>query len=299
MTFDLFLNHPFLTTALAASLVASIAGGMMGSYIVAKRIVFLSGSISHAVLGGMGVFLWLKRTYAFSWASPILGALIAAVLSAMLLSWIHSKYKEREDTLIAALWSTGMAIGVVFIALTPGYNVELTNFLFGNILWATPSDVLLLGVLDLFLLGGILLYHKRFLSVCFDEEQAMMQGIAVQPLYTLLLCMIAISVVLLIQVVGAILVIAILTIPAAIASMLSNRLSLIMLIASVIGCLFSAGGIIASFELNWPPGATISLIAALFYLFTLLSYPKARRMFLGRQAPQKASTRDGTFCRRT
>jgi zinc transport system permease protein len=286
MTFEI-LGHPFLATALCASLVAAIAGGMMGSYIVVKRIVFLSGSISHAVLGGMGVFLWLKRTYAISWATPILGALIAAIISAVLLSWIHSKYKEREDTLIAALWSTGMAIGVVFIALTPGYNVELTNFLFGNILWATPGDVALLGALDLFLLGGTLLFHKRFLAICFDEEQALLQGIAVQPLYTLLLCMIAISIVLLIQVVGAILVIAILTIPAAIASMFSNRLSLIMLIASAIGCLFSTGGIIASYELNWPPGATISLIAAFFYLLTLLTYPRASRVFLGKQASFK------------
>ncbi len=284
MIWDFLSFHPFLATALCASIVASIAGGMMGSYIVAKRIVFLGGSISHAVLGGMGFFLWLKRSFGVTWANPIVGALIAAVISAMLLSWIHSKYKEREDTLIAALWSTGMAIGVVFIALTPGYNVELTNFLFGNILWATPGDVALLGILDLFLLAGVLLFHRRFLTICFDEEQAQIQGLAVQPLYTLLLCMIAVSIVLLIQVVGAILVIAILTIPAAIASMLSNRLSIIMLIASVIGCLFSAGGILASYELNWPPGATISLIAALFYLLSLLNYPRVRRLFSKRKA---------------
>jgi zinc transport system permease protein len=267
---DTLFNHPFLITALAASLVASIAGGVMGAYIVAKRIVFLCGSISHAVLGGMGFFLWLKRTHGIAWADPILGALIAAVVSALLLSWIHSRYKEREDTLIAALWSTGMAVGVVFIALTPGYNVELTNFLFGNILWATPNDVMLLAILDVFLLGLALLFHKRFLAVCFDEEQALIQGIAVQPLYMLLLSMVAISVVLLIQVVGAILVIAILTIPAAIASMLSHRLRVIMFLASLIGCCFSAGGILISYELNWPPGATIALLAALSYLFILI-----------------------------
>ncbi len=274
--FDFLSLHPFLATALAASIVASLAGGMMGSYIVAKRIVFLSGSISHAVLGGMGFFLWLKRVYAVSWANPIVGALISAVISAMLLSWIHNKYRAREDTLIAALWSTGMAIGVVFTALTPGYNVELTNFLFGNILWATSGDVALLGLLDLALLTGVLCFHKRFLTICFDEEQAHMQGIAVQPLYTLLLCMIAVSIVLLIQVVGAILVIAILTIPAAIASMLSNRLSKIMVIASGIGCLFSTSGVIISYELNWPPGATIALIAALCYLLSLLNYPMSK-----------------------
>ena len=164
----------------------------MGSYIVAKRIVFLSGSISHAVLAGMGLFLWLKRTQGIAWANPLWGALIAAVLSAVLLSWIHNKYKEREDTLIAALWSTGMALGVVFIALTPGYNVELTNFLFGNILWATPSDVALLSLLDLFLLGGAMLFHKRFLTICFDEEQALFTGVRVQHSIRYFFCMVAI-----------------------------------------------------------------------------------------------------------
>ncbi len=275
---DTLLHHPFLMTALSASLVASIAGGVMGSYIIAKRIAFLSGSISHAVLAGMGLFLWLKRTQGMLWANPLWGALIAGVFSAILLSWVHNKYKEREDTLIAALWSTGMAVGVIFIALTPGYNVELTNFLFGNILWATPGDVMLLSLLDLFLLVGTMLFHKRFLAVCFDEEQALLQGVAVQPLYTLLLCMIAVSVVLLIQVVGAVLIIAILTIPAAIASMFSHRLSCIMFLSSAIGCLFSIGGVLLSYELNWPSGATICLIAALFYVLLLLCYPRVRRL---------------------
>src|SRR5438045_3878503 len=110
--------NPFLQMALFAGFAASIASGIIGSYVVVKRIVFISGSIAHSVLGGMGVCLWLKRTYGIEWLTPIQGALIAAIVSALLIGWVHLKYRQREDTVIAALWSTGMSIGVVFIALT-------------------------------------------------------------------------------------------------------------------------------------------------------------------------------------
>ncbi|MBS3903495.1 MAG: metal ABC transporter permease [Anaplasmataceae bacterium] len=269
MSLGEILSHPLLLPALLAAIAASIAGGIMGSYIVAKRIVFLSGSISHAVLGGMGFFLWLKRHFHLEWASPLFGALIAALLSALALGWIRFRYKEREDTLIAALWSTGMSIGVIFIALTPGYNVELTNFLFGNILWATPRDVAILIGFDILLITLTRLYHKQFLAICFDEEQALMQGLNVKKLYMFLLCMIAVSIVLLIQVVGAILVVALLAIPPAIAAIFSSRLSKIMILAVFIGIGISFAGISASYRLNWPPGATIALIAAIVYLGSL------------------------------
>lgn len=263
------IDNPILLFALIAACTASVAGGLMGTYIVAKRIVFLSGSISHAVLGGIGFFLWLKRHHGFDWASPILGAILAALLSSILLGWIRIRYKEREDTLIAAIWSTGMAIGVIFIALTPGYNVELTNFLFGNILWASPKEILLLASFDLVLLIITFLNHKRFLALCFDEEQALMQGVKVKALYILLLCLIGVSIVLLIQVVGAILVVAMLAIPPAIGALLSNRLSRIMGIAILLGIGISASGIGVAYRLNWPPGATIALVAAIVYLAVL------------------------------
>lgn len=262
--------NSFLLMSLLAGCAASVTSGIMGSYIVAKRIVFISGSIAHSVLGGMGFCLWLKRVYAITWLTPLHGALIAALLSSLLIGWIHLKYKEREDTVIAALWSTGMAVGVIFVALTPGYNVELMNFLFGNILWVSKSDLLLLLLLDLIVVGFTLLFHHRFVAVCFDEEQAVLQGINVQAIYLLLLSLVAISVVVLIQVVGAILVIAMLAIPAAIAGSFTHRMSAMMSIAILLSCLFSAAGLATSFFLNWPPGATISLIAALFYCLSLL-----------------------------
>lgn len=273
---EAFFSHPFLPMALLAGIAASFTGGIVGSYVVVKRIVFISGSIAHSVLGGMGFFLWLKRTYEISWLSPFQGALLAALISAVLIGWIHLKYREREDTVIAAIWSTGMSIGVVFIALTPGYNVELMNFLFGNILWVSQSDLNMLLWLDALVFGVTLLFHRKFLAVCFDETQAALQGIQVPKYYLLLLSLVAISVVILIQVVGAILVIAMLAIPAAIAGSFTSRLTRMMGIAVLLGSLFSVLGLATSYHLNWPPGATIALIAALFYLGSLLRSKKAR-----------------------
>lgn len=263
-------TSPFLLYALLAGCAASITSGVIGSYVVAKRIVFISGSISHSVLGGMGLFLWLRRCYHIDWLTPFQGALLSGILSALLIGWIHLKYKEREDTIIAALWSTGMSIGVIFTALTPGYTSELLNFLFGNILWVSTQDLYVLLGLDALIITLVAIYHRKFLAICFDEKQALLQGIPVGSLYLLLLCLVAISVVLLIQVVGAILVIAMLTIPPAIAGVLAHRLSRIMIVAVLLGWLFTFIGMFASYELNWPPGATIALVAALFYAVSLL-----------------------------
>lgn len=263
-------ENPFLLLALAAGLAASFASGVIGSFVVVKRIVSISGSIAHSVLGGMGVCLWLRRTYGLTELTPLHGALAAGLLSALLMGWIHMRYKEREDTVIAAIWATGMSIGVIFIALTPGYNVELLNFLFGNILWVSHSDIKLLLSLDVLIAGTVAIFYRRFIAVCFDEEQALLQKAPVHALYLLLLCLVAIAVVLLIQVVGAILVITMLAIPAAIAGTVTQTLARMMLIAILLGALFTLLGMYFSYELNWPPGATISLVAALFYSISLL-----------------------------
>lgn len=264
------LNNPFILTALYAGLMSSITGGVIGSYVVVKRIVFIAGSIAHSVLGGMGFCLWLSRVHGISWLTPLHGALIASILSALLLGLIHLHYKQREDTIIGVLWSTGMAIGVIFISLTPGYNVEITNYLFGNILWVSTSDLVTLSVLNAFLLIVVKLFYKKFMVICFDEKQAYLQGLSVSSLYLLLLTLVAISVVALIQVVGAILVITILSIPAAIAGTYTHRLSTMMLLAFVLSSILTTMGITVSYELNWPPGASIALLASLAYVANLL-----------------------------
>lgn len=260
------LSSPFLQMALFAGLAASVTSGIMGTFVVIRRIVFISGSIAHSVLGGMGFFLWISRTFELPWVTPLQGAIVAALLSALLIGWIRLHYREREDTVIAALWSTGMAIGVIFVSLTPGYNVELIHYLFGNILWVTKSDLQMLLILDGIVLGITALFRHQFLAICFDEQQAKIQTVPVQTFYLLLLCLIALSVVILIQVVGSILVICMLAIPAAIASRITHRFFLMLLYAVGIGGLLTIAGIGLSYELNWPPGATISLVSAALYL---------------------------------
>lgn len=269
-------TNPLLLSALIAGLLASVVSGIIGSYVVVKRIVFISGGISHSVLGGIGLCLWLERTRGISWLSPLLGALIAAIVSALIIGWIHLYYRQREDSVIAALWSIGMATGVLFISQTPGFNVELNNFLIGNILWVSSTDLYILGFLDLLILLIVICLHKRFLAICFDEEQAQLQGVPVNTLYLLLLVLTAISIVLLIQVVGIILVMTMLTIPAAIANMMTARLSRMMLIAVALSIVFAFSGTAAAFHLDWPGGATIALTAGIAYVGALWLIPSKK-----------------------
>jgi zinc transport system permease protein len=263
-------TNPLLLSALIAGIAASFVSGIIGTYVVVKRIVFISGSISHSVLSGIGFCLWLERAKGIEWINPMQGALAAGILSALIIGWIHLYYRQREDSVIAALWSVGMAVGVLFISQTPGFNVELTNFLIGNILWVAPSDLYILYGLDLVVLVTVFCLYNRFLAVCFDEEQAQLQGLPVHFLYLLLLILIAISIVLLIQVVGIILVMTMLTIPAAIANIFTTRLSHVMIIAILLSSLFCIGGMATAYYLDWPGGATIALIAGIAYIGTLI-----------------------------
>lgn len=277
--FSALFTNPFLLNALLAGFIASITSGIMGSFVVIKRIVFLSGSIAHSVLGGMGFCLWLHRVHGIEWITPLHGAIGAAILAALIIGWIHLRYREREDTVIAALWSTGMAIGVIFVTLTPGYNVELMNYLFGNILWVTRNDLIMLLTLDVIVIFTVALLRNQLIAICFDPQQASMQGVSVKAIYLLLLCLIALSVVLLIQVVGAILVITMLAIPAAIATNLTYRFTYVLLGAVSIGVVFTFLGMAISYVFNWPPGATIALVAAMFYLLNFCFKTVLKRAF--------------------
>ncbi|MCB1113599.1 MAG: metal ABC transporter permease, partial [Chlamydiia bacterium] len=254
-------TNPILLASLFAAFLASISSGIMGSYIVVKRNVFIAGSIAHAVLGGIGLALWLDRVQGIAWLTPLSGALLAAILSALIMGWIHLYYKERDDSVIAALWSIGMAAGILFISQTPGSNVELSNYLVGNILWVTPSDLKVLAILDAIVLLVVFKFHKKFLLLCFDENQAKLQGVNVPALYLLLLVLASVTIVLLIQVVGVILVMTILTIPAAIAGLMTSRLSRMMGLAVILSALFCFLGNWTAFVMDWPIGATIALIA--------------------------------------
>lgn len=277
--FEALITNPLLMAAVLAGLAASVVSGIIGSYVVVKRIVFISGSISHSVLSGIGLCLWLERTKGIDWLSPLYGALAAAIISALIIGWIHLNYRQREDSVIAALWSIGMAVGVLFISQTPGFNFELTNFLIGNILWVTPLDLYILGGLDILVIILAACLHKRFLAICFDEEQAKLQGVPVNALYLLLLVLVAVSIVLLIQVVGIILVMTMLTIPAAIANLFTGRLSTMMLIAVLISSGLCFSGTAMAYHLDWPAGATIALLAGIAYVFCLIVFQEGKWMY--------------------
>lgn len=285
-------SNTLLFYALIAAAAASIASGIIGSYVVVKRIVFIAGSISHAVLGGIGFCLWLQRIYGVDWATPLLGALAAAILSAFTIGWMHLYCQEREDSAIASLWSIGMAMGVIFISQTPGFTGELANYLLGNILWVSRTDLFILLGLDLTIVIAVAVLYQRLLALCFDEEQARLQGISVNGLYFLLLTLIAISVVLLIEVVGIILVLTMLTIPAALANLFSQRMAVMMLLAIGMNMLFSLVGMALAFELDWPSGASIALLIGSAYLSgMLLSKIRWRKKIPGN--PKAAQDQEG------
>jgi zinc transport system permease protein len=270
--FSALVQQGFLQSALLAGLLASIGCGVMGSYVVVKRIAFLAGGIAHSVLGGMGAAVY----YGFD---PLTGALVAAVLSALLIGWVRLQWRTQEDTLIGALWAIGMAVGILFISRTPGYQADLMSYLFGNILLVPRESLWFMLVLDILLLLIVATYHRQFLAVVFDEEYARLRGIPVGFFYLLLLILVAVTVVLLIQVVGLILVLALLTLPAAVAGHYVHSLGRMMLIATLLGAVLSITGLALSYGPDLPAGPTIILLAGGVYVLsaTITQFLNRRR----------------------
>ncbi len=257
--FEALQRHAFLQNAVLGGILASIGCGIVGTYVVVKRIGFLAGGIAHAVLGGMGAAYYFGQ-------DPVSGALAASIIAALIIGWIHLRWRQHEDTLIGALWAIGMAIGVIFISRTPGYTADLMSYLFGNILMVPRSDLLFMAALDGTIIVVVALFSKHFLAISFDEEYTRLRGVPVDALYLLLLCTVAVTVVLLIQVVGLILVIALLVLPAAIAAQFVGSLGRIMVLATILGILFTSGGLALSYGPDLPAGATIILLAGGVYI---------------------------------
>ena len=256
-------QHAFLQTAVIAGLLASLGCGVVGTYVVVKRIAFLAGGIAHSVLGGMGAALYYG-------VDPLAGALAAAVIAALLIGGIRLTWKVQEDTLIGALWAIGMAVGILFISQTPGYQTDLMSYLFGNILLVAPDSVWFMAGLDGVLLLVVGAFHRQFLAVTFDEEFARLRGVPVGFFYLLLLVLVAVTVVLLIQVVGLILVLALLTLPAAVAGHYTHSLGRIMLLATAIGATVTVLGLALSYAPDLPAGPTIILLAGAAYVVSAL-----------------------------
>jgi zinc transport system permease protein len=250
------LQYEFMRNALMAGLLAVVACGIIGVYVVVKRIVFISGGIAHASFGGIGLGYYLG-------ISPIIGALVFSVASGLAIGGITRKTRLPTDTAIGILWAIGMALGVIFISLTPGYAPDLMSYLFGNILTVPMSDILLMLVLDAVIISIVVAFYKEYLILSFDEEYATTVGMPVERLYLLLLAMIALTVVVLIRVVGMILVIALLTFPAAMARQFTHNMKKMMLLSVIFGFLFTLGGLWLSYELKLPSGATIILLGGI------------------------------------
>jgi zinc transport system permease protein len=247
----ILLTEPFLQYALLCGLLASISCGIVGSFVVARKIEYISGGIAHTVLAGMG-------------------ALITALLAALIIGSVSLKAKKYENTIISALWSVGMAIGIIFIAKTPGYNTDLMSYLFGNILMSTPTNLYLLATLDLVIIVFVALFYKQLLATAFDEEFARLRGIAVNFYFLLLLCLVALTIVSLMQVVGLILMLALLTMPAAIARQHVGSVFKMIFVAIILGAIFTTIGIAISYQTNLPTGATIILFTAVVFLFSTI-----------------------------
>jgi len=261
--FQVLFSQPFLQTAVITGLLASLACGIIGTYVVAKRITLISGGIAHAVLGGMGLAYFLN-------VNPLHGALAAALCAAFVIGLISLRVEQHEDTIIGALWAIGMAVGILFISRTPGYKVDLMSYLFGNIIMVPRGDVYLIAGLDVVILALVFLLYKQFLAVCFDEEFARLQGVNVDFIYILLLGLIAVTVVILIQVVGIILVIALLTLPAAIAQQFARSLAHMMILATLLGAVFVILGLAVSYGPDLPAGSTIIVISGTVYILSMI-----------------------------
>jgi zinc transport system permease protein len=262
--FDL-LQYGFFQNAIMAALLTSIACGIIGVYVVSKKIVFISGGISHASFGGIGLGYFLG-------VNPIWGVLPFSIVSAAIMFLVNKKSRASADTAIGILWATGMALGILLIYLTPGYAPDLMTYLFGNILMVPLIDILLMLVLDLVIVLMVSLLYKEFLALSFDEEYANISGVHTDRLYLLLLCLIAITVVITIKAVGIILVIALITLPAAISRMYTSNMKHMMILSIAIGTVFSLFGLWLSYVLDLPSGATI--ILALTAAYVLSSFTK-------------------------
>jgi zinc transport system permease protein len=258
--------YPFLQHALLAGLLASLACGVMGAYVVSRRISYLAGGIAHSVLAGLGAAHYLQVTQGWRWLDPLYGALAAAVAAAGILGWVSLRAREREDTIIGAIWAVGMAVGVLFMAATPGYGADLMAYLFGNILLVTPTDLWVMAGLDLVVAGVGLGLYRQLVAVCFDEEFARLRGLATEAYFLLLLMLTALTVVVLAQVVGIILVIALLTLPAAMAGHWARRLWQIMAGAVAISAAATTGGLALAYGPDWPAGAVIIVLTGAAYL---------------------------------
>ena len=260
------LQYEFMRNALAAGLLASVICGIMGTLVVVNRIVFLSGGIAHAAFGGIGLSLFLGWPY-------LIGTLGFSLAAAMVMAAVSLKAKHRADTIIGVIWAVGMAFGIILLDLTPGYNVDLMSYLFGSILTVPPADLWVMLMVGALISGFVLYFYKDLLAISYDEEFARIRGVPIRALYFALIGLLAITIVLIIQIVGLILVIALLTIPPFMVEKYAKSLFQMMMGSSLLGAVFTICGLWLSYAFNLTSGASIILVAGItFFLFFLIDH---------------------------
>ena len=261
-------DNQFLLYAMVMGGFSAIAFGIIGTFVTIKRIGYLAGAISHCVFGGIGLALYLQVAMGISWMTPTLGAISAALLAALIVGQVSLNATEREDTIIGTLWAVGMACGILFIDRTPGY-FNLSSYLFGDILLVTKQDLFFVIGLDIIILILSVLCFNQFFAICFDTEFASLRGINTRFFYLCLLVLTALTVVLLVRVVGIVLVIALLTIPSAIAGFYARRLWQMMVGAILLCIFFTWTGLGLSYTYSLSSGPTIIVLAGVTYFILL------------------------------
>ena len=253
------LQYGFVQHALLGSLLTAIACGIVGTYIVSRRLVFISGGITHASFGGLGLGFYLGM-------NPILMAMLFSVLSAFGVEWASKTQNVREDSAIAGIWSLGMALGVIFIFLTPGYAPNLSAYLFGNILTVSTGDIIWIAALALLLVILFSLFLREIVYVAFDRDFALTQGVPVKCIEYVIMCRIAVTIVLSIRLVGIMLLMSLLTLPQITVNLFTSDFKKIIFGSIAIGFLGCVFGLVLSYLLNVPSGAFIILVLVLFFL---------------------------------
>lgn len=251
-------QYTFFQNALLGSLFASIACGIIGTYIVTRRLVFISGGITHASFGGIGIGL-------YTGISPLLTAAIFSVLSAFGVEWLSKRNDMREDSAIAVFWTFGMAVGIIFSFLAPGFTPELSSFLFGNILTITTGDIILLGIISLALAIFFAIFLRPIVSIAFDREFARSQRLPVTLFEYTLMMFIALTIVACLRMIGIVLVISLLTLPQMTANLFTYNFKKIIWLSIIIGYISCLGGLILSYQLQVPSGASIIFTSIVIY----------------------------------
>lgn len=268
-----FAAYPFLRYAALASLLAAVPAGIVGSHVVVRRSTFMAGAIAHCVLAGIGAAIFASAFCHASWLTPFIGALVAAVLAALVIARPGRKASERTDSEASAMWAVGMAVGVTLLTLSSGgnsYQADLATYLFGNILMTGPVELLEIAALDVVVVSVFALFRHKFIAIGFNPEGAALRGLNVPLLERLFLVLTALTVVILVQSVGIVLAIALLTLPASAAGAFARRLNTMSLFAVAIAAACGLAGIAISYLFDLPTGATIAELAGLVYIASRL-----------------------------